>query len=461
MSFLSIRNEDGSPRLWSVGTLTYTSGAVAILFCWLLWGDFAWSLKERAAGSVATLMIKSLGVSDFFYGVIILAIPNLTNVILGPIVSYRSDRYRGRWGRRIPYLMLTTPFVAVGMIGLGCTPWLGRLLYDAVGPDVISYHSAAMAVFCVFWLMLDFGTTLANVIFVALVNDVVPSVFLGRFFGLFRAVSLGAGIIFNYYLFGIAEAHYFEIFGLLGLIYAVGFIMVCFKVKEGQYPPVELTEKPTAGFWEAAQKYVKECFGHPFYRWVIFAYVICGLANIPFNSYAIFYAKSLGVGMDAVGKYLAITFMISLVLSYFLGMLADKFHPIRVGMAAIFVYGLVTLAGMVLIRGQLSFAVVMIAHGVVTGSFMTLTASYGQRLFPRQLFAQFNSAMTVFTSLSWVLTSLAVGAMLDLTGNHYEYVWCLGSFFAFAGVAMMMVVYRKFIRLGGDVNYRPPVEYME
>ena len=68
-------HETAAPRIWRVGTLTYTAGGIAALFCWLLWGDFAWSLKERAAASVATLMIKSFEVSDFVYGLT----PVLTN----------------------------------------------------------------------------------------------------------------------------------------------------------------------------------------------------------------------------------------------------------------------------------------------------------------------------------------------------------------------------------------------
>ena len=235
--------------------------------------------------------------------------------------------------------------------------------------------AAALTVFCIFWFMLDFGTTLANGIFVALVNDVVPRNFLGRFFGLFRGVSLIAGILFNYFLFGIAEQNFFLIFLGLAVIYAAGFVTVCLKVKEGTYPPVEPEEEKAGGFSAAAKNYFVECFGHPFYRWVILAYVTCGLANIPFNAYTIFYAKSIGVDMDAVGKYLAITYLISLFLSYFLGMLADRFHPIRMGLVSMVLYGIVAICGIFFIRGTVSFAIIMILHGVVTGSYFTLIAS--------------------------------------------------------------------------------------
>jgi hypothetical protein len=40
---------------------------------------------------------------------------------------------------------------------------------------------------------------IANAVFGGLINDVVPPALIGRFFGLFRAVSLLAGIIFNFW----------------------------------------------------------------------------------------------------------------------------------------------------------------------------------------------------------------------------------------------------------------------
>ena len=186
-------------KLWSVGTLTYTSAGIAALFFWLLWGDFAWSMKDRAVGSVATLMVKSFGVSDFTYGLLILSFPNFTNAILGPLVSFPSDRHRGRFGRRIPFLAFTVPFIVAGMIGLAFTPWLGRELYGLIGADAISPNMACLLVFGFFWIMFNFGNTLASSIFTALVNDVVPVAFLGRFFGLFRAISLAAGVLFNFF----------------------------------------------------------------------------------------------------------------------------------------------------------------------------------------------------------------------------------------------------------------------
>ncbi|HRE81829.1 MAG TPA: MFS transporter, partial [Opitutaceae bacterium] len=97
-----------STRQWTVGTLTYTSGGLMILFGWLLWGDFSWQLKERSAMPVVQIMLRQFQASDFLTGLFMAALPAIIGVVIGPIISYRSDRRRGKWGRRIPYLILTT-----------------------------------------------------------------------------------------------------------------------------------------------------------------------------------------------------------------------------------------------------------------------------------------------------------------------------------------------------------------
>lgn len=110
----------------------------------------------------------------------------------------------------------------------------------------LTYTTFGLIVFGVFWVLLDFGTTLSGALSGALINDVVPSELLGRFFGLFRAISLIAGMLFNFYLIGQVEVHGAWIFTGLGILYGVGLLSLCLKVKEGEYPPVEPAAKTGA-----------------------------------------------------------------------------------------------------------------------------------------------------------------------------------------------------------------------
>src|SRR5579871_433067 len=86
-------------KTWQVGSLTYSRGDLAKLFFWLLGGDFAGAMRDRATGPVLQLLFKKFGVSDMATGLIFSSLPSALGMILGPIVSYQSDRLRTRWGR--------------------------------------------------------------------------------------------------------------------------------------------------------------------------------------------------------------------------------------------------------------------------------------------------------------------------------------------------------------------------
>ena len=119
-------------KLWRVGTLSYTAGGLLMLCLCLLGGDFPWALKDRAVAPSATLLIRQIGVSELVYGLVIIGFPNFTNLFLSPAICYISDRHRGRWGRRIPFLMFTTPFIVLGLYLLGFSRMLGSRLHGAV-----------------------------------------------------------------------------------------------------------------------------------------------------------------------------------------------------------------------------------------------------------------------------------------------------------------------------------------
>jgi len=80
-------------KTWSVGTLTYTTAGLALLFTWLLFGDFAYMLRERSAVPVTQLMLKKHQASDFFTGIFLLTIPQaiifswVRSLVIGAIVT--------------------------------------------------------------------------------------------------------------------------------------------------------------------------------------------------------------------------------------------------------------------------------------------------------------------------------------------------------------------------------------
>ncbi len=442
---------------WYVGTLSYTKRQLIIVFSWLLWGDFAWSMKDRAIGPVATIIIKKFHASDVLMSLFLVAVPAAIGIILGPIISFKSDRTRGKWGRRIPYLAMTTPFAALAVVGLGFSAAMGGALHRLPIFHGNDPNHLVLMCFGACWILFEVATVAANAVFGALVNDVVPRELLGRFYGLFRAFSLIAGMVFNFKLIGYADNHYSILFLAVGLLYGIGFLLMCVKVKEGQYPPVD--DVPADGHMTgifAAQLYLKECFSNLYYRWLIATLVICGLVFLPFNLYSLPFAKALDISTKQYGNYLGLTYLISLCLSFPLGMVADRFHPLRAGIVCMSLYAAVTLWGSIYATHPVSFGIALVAHGVISGCFFTTTASLGQRLFPKLRYAQFASAAGLIASISNMVAAPVMGSYLDFCGHIYRYTLDVGFILSLFSVFLLIVTHSRFVKLGGHTSYVAP-----
>lgn len=441
-------------RRWSVGTLSYTRRGLVVLFALLLFGDFAWSMRERSVGPMAQWYLNDLKVPNYLFGLLVSSFPALVGLILAPIISVKSDRHRGPRGRRIPFLLVTTPLAAAGMIGLALTPLVARWMHGLMPEQ--SEMVVAVACFGVFWAAFEVATIAGGAVFGGLINDVVPKELLGRFYGLFRAVSLIDGMIFNYWLLGRVPDHFTLILAAVGVFYGAAFLWVCLKVKEGAYPPPPPSEPRSAGPAAGARRYFRECFSNPYYVLVFVMLTAAYLAFGPINTFSIPYARSLGVNMDTYGKYLALTYLISLSLSYFLGWLADVFHPLRVSLAALLGYAAVAAWGWVFATTPETFLAAWVAHGVLSGCFFTCAASLGQRLFPHEKFAQFASAFGMVLSLGSMALAPAVGLVIDGEGGGHRHSFGAGLVLALAALGCGFFVYRRFLRLGGPKGYKAP-----
>ncbi len=442
-------------KTWRVGTLVYSTAGLAVLFSWLLIGDFAWNARERAVTPVTQVLLKKFEVSDLMIGFLIGSVPSAMGMLLGPVVGYRSDRFRSRWGRRIPFLLVTTPVATLAMIALGFVPMGARWLDAAMGTQSPGLNVCFLGLFALFWILFEVAAVIGNAIFGALINDVVPAAVIGRFFGLFRAISLIVGGLFNYFLLGKAEDYFLTIFVVMGLIYGVGFGLMCLKVKEGEYPVID-DSGPREGFRVAVRRYCRECFTHPYYLWLFGAWALANLAFNPFYTFSLFYARSVGMSLDHFGKFGALSLLCSLVISYPIGSLSDRIHPLRVAMISLILYMVLAGWAALFVRTPGAFAFAFIAHGVLAGVFLTGTASLGQRLFPQVSFAQFASAAALINGLFLMTMPPLMGAWLDASGNAYHLTFAAGAVIAALAACGMFVVLRYYRRLGGDKAYAPP-----
>lgn len=438
-------------KSWHAGTLTYSSAGLVILFVWLLFGDFSWSMRDRSVGPMAQWYLNKIGVSNILFGLLMTSFPAFLGLILGPVISVKSDRHRGKWGRRIPFLLVTTPIAAFGMLGIAFTPFIAGWVHGHFPSQ--SELVVSVVCFSVFWATFDFATIAGGAVFGGLINDVVPSKLLGRFYGLFRAVSLIDGIIFNYWLMGKTPDHFTLMLALIGLFYGISFMWMCFKVKEGEYSPPPPREKTTLG---GIKIYFKECFARPYYVSIYFFITFVYLSAAPINTFALPYANSLGISMDTYGKGLALTYAISLSISYFIGWLVDWLHPLRMTMAAIGGYMLVSIWGHFFATTQTTFLVAWVLHGVLSGACWTSMATLGQRLFPHDKYAQYASGITLMSSPALMCVAPSVGLLIDKTGDIYRYNFTIGAILAACTLVLGLLVYEQFKHYGGIKSYVPP-----
>ena len=444
------------PGKWRVGTLAYTGVGLATLTFWLLWGDVAWSMRDRSVPSVMQLLFQKFGASNLVSSLLISTLPYGLILLISPIVSFRSDRYRSRWGRRIPFLAIHIPFVVLSMVAVAFSPSLGQFLHQILGQYSPGLSTSTLIIIAMGWGVFELATVVANAVFYGLINDVVPSSLLGRFYGVFRAISLIASILFNYYVFGKAEQHFPLVFLGIGLVYGLSFTMMCLKVKEGDYPPPAQPKEGAGNFFVAARTYFRECFSKPYYLWVFASIALPWIAFIGVNHFSVYFAKSLAMDMGFYGKCLALTYGCSLVLSYPLGMLADKFHPLRTSLVTILLYALVTAAGAIFSTKAEIFAVFFVLHGVLSGAWFTSSASLPLRMFPKENFSQFYAALNMFIGLGIMTAGPIVGHLIDFTQKFYRLTFIASSSLAFLAVILGVIVHTKFMKLGGPKGYTPP-----
>ncbi len=123
----------GRRATFTVGTLVYHRANLVTLFAWLLWGDFIFNLMQTVMPSLLPLILKRHHATDSQIAIIVNSLFMLMNMLLNPVISYRSDRTRTRWGRRRPYILLTTPLVVLFLALIPYAPNLLKIVEQIPG----------------------------------------------------------------------------------------------------------------------------------------------------------------------------------------------------------------------------------------------------------------------------------------------------------------------------------------
>lgn len=445
------------PARFQVGTLVYTPAGLVTLFAWLLWGDFVFTLMEAVMPSLLPLLLRDNGASNQAVAFIVSSIYMVVNAIANPVISYKSDRFRSRWGRRRPFILFTTPLVVLFLAMMPFAPelarmagsigWVRVLFKGAPVTSVVLVSGFLVAAFQVFNMFV-------SSVYYYLIADVVPEAYIGRFYGLFRVFGAFAGLTFNYFIFGMARTHMREIF--VGIAIAYGFFMtfMCLRVREGEYPPVPAAENKSR-WGSGIRNYASQCFGHPLYWLIFLAYgmnIWAGASNV----FAIFFSRDqLGLTLDQIGKMGAYIGVAGLLAVYPVGILIDRFGSHRCVVAGFIGAGLMKLISFFLIRDYGSLLIWSILGNIPLSLTGLSMMKWLIDLYPRDRYGQFGSASAMTSSLVGAVIGPLCGLFFDWV-RDYRYVFLWPVVFQWIGAVAAWSVYRKWSAMGGKEGYRAP-----
>lgn len=485
------------PKTYQAGTLTYTRPALVVLFFWLLWGDFCYMLMEAVTPSIMPLRFRDLGASNKEIGVILGTIPGFVYTVLNPVISFKSDRFRSRWGRRIPFIFFSIPPL---VLFLGLLAFSDRIGFWLHGHLALGAHHSAnqVAIWTVgaFLVGFTFFNTFVTSVFWYLFNDVVPEHLLARFMSWFRMISMLSGALYNFFIFGHAQTHSAEILVGAAILYLVGFGLMCLNVKEGSYPPPPAYIQGKSGPFAAIESWGAECHTHRHY-WYLWICTFIGSIGGGIGAFGLLFSLAIGLDTYHIGYINGTNAIVIGGLILGSGWLADRYHPIRVVLVgSILGLFMVTPASLVWlfwhpaasemwtihlpilqsIPGLANCAVFqvqkvfLVALAISVGLGAPVAALNGvwdppmlMRLFPRSHYGQFCSVNAIWRSCGGMLGGFAAGCFLDymagIVGKEraYFYIPLWNIAFAIPSLFLLFGLYRSWLRHGGDAAYVPPV----
>ncbi|MBR6471178.1 MAG: hypothetical protein IKS83_05235 [Victivallales bacterium] len=468
---------------YQCGTLTYTLPRLFFVLFWVVIGSAVISVGTQLPGIMLPVQLKELGVSETMKVFLLTTIGQVLNMTVCPYIGVASDWHRGKWGRRIPYIFLSTPPIVLSLVMFGLSGQLGNRLASWTGaaPVTMTVVAIGLAMF-----LFQFFNMWVNSVIWYIFNDIIPVKFFGAAMAAFK-IGLTAGpSLFHYFLFKHVAAHPTILYiGIAGL-YLAGVMLFCLFVKEGEYPPLTeeqlaAKQKPLAerllAKWKGMGTFVKESFCGRIYIYRYLFQITNACVTCAFL-FALYQYQELGLTDDMIGKLNGANGIIGsvgiLIVSVLAAGVVNQWHPLRVDIYFYFFMATTTPLYLRWIFGTLPPKVFLwmgIANTVcalfINGVDQICNLPAQMFLFPKSRFGSYCSMQALLRSTCFMLVSILCGGLFDLLKAHYATT--LGNDqFAFRYVMPWTIpwhllapvfgflLYREWGRNGGLKNYAAP-----
>ncbi len=452
------------PQIYKVGTLRYTRGGLLTVIFWLLWGDLFLTFMEAVFPALIPLQLKWQSASDPVIGLLSNSIPFAIGVLVCPFIGMMSDRHRGRLGRRRPFLLWSTPCVVLMLSLLGFADKLGPALHAAINSFLpCSQEFTTIVLLGLFGAGFTFFNQYTMQVYGFLGADVIPQEVYGRMAGLYRAIGVLSSFAFNYWVYGLAETYLWQIYTGAALLYGIAFMIVIWRVKEGEYPPPD-TRHEGLGLWGSLKLYIRDCCSHRFYILYFSIIMFFWFGTAPFWTFVTFYITSaggregnLGMTLEEFGKIKGWGNLFQIPIFIVLGALADYVkQPIRLVVWALAAGVVAFVAGFFFVDSPQSLLLWWMLHFGAVAMMLGAANKLPIMFLPRELFGQFSSAIQVFLSLGMIAGPTLCGWFLQVMGD-YRYVFLWGAVFTALAMVASILTWREWLKLGGADSFVAPL----
>ncbi len=458
---------------FSVGTLKYTGWGMVVVFLWLFWGDMVFQLSESVFPNSIGLQLDRLDVPKEWIGYLTRTAGAMIGMVMVPVIGFRSDRTRSRWGRRIPYIWWTIIPVSVSLAALGFTDDIGAWIRASDWPARLGIKPITMIIAVVGTMILLF--TVSNMfvsqVWFLLLRDVVPNTYIVRFMSLFGMVATTMNITWNAYFAERVETHTRWLYlGAAGL-YLLGFTIICLMVKEGEYPPpekVDQRESLLKRLGKATKLYFTQSFEHPLIL-MVYAGQAIFVISLACQAYQQLYlVRYLNFSLKAQAQYWMWQCVGVLIIKFPIGWTIEKLiHPMRSTLYSSLL--LLPVPWLYFFVADYKFAgfflpayavwvLINIYQCPLTQYYYLSIYPLQTKLFPAQQFGQFMSAYSMVGSLIGIFAGVAGATFMGWTnrkfgqyGNGLNLVW--QGVFALIAFVVTWVTYRYW-KLYGAENFK-------
>ena len=217
------RNRDleyNLPKLLLVSVLMILSCLAVALVCYNLVPNVKPILLDRVNASAEDIAL------------ILGTIPQVINFILCPLISTMSDRTRTRFGRRIPYLLISAPLLVISLLSIAWYQEITEFVIRCV-PLLADYPATPFWVLAVLMLIFQILYLFPGSVVYYLIADVIPSEYIGRYMAISSGCTSALTAGFCWYILKYAFSDMKLTFCIIGVFYLITYLLLFRYVKEG------------------------------------------------------------------------------------------------------------------------------------------------------------------------------------------------------------------------------------